>query len=362
MQWQLMHSSYHNFGAFPARPNPAAVEGQIVHSVLEKLFKTFIIEGLPRIATLHFKRVVANVDIRGTIRVEIENHKKQINSHPRGAAFSIKSNQQQLSNKVVRLFKSIYPQLRKSYTKKRLLKKDISSTAKLIPDQNPLNILKNHGAISELKLYHQELCFTGIIDLIWYDSEDIVISDFKTGTFHSEYKEQLLFYAVLWWKATGTMPKRLEVCYPDKIDSFSLKKEQIVENENSLKSRISHATKVLSDIPATANVDKDCKFCDVRQFCDSYWEQVDQKFNESLLRNHNGKNVDVKLEVAGQPSEYGFEAVSSIGVKISVVYESGLLKVHGPFLQHKTVCILNGRVKNKGKELELKPWTEVFRH
>ena len=232
----------------------------------------------------------------------------------------------------------------------------------MISDQNPLNILKNHGAISELKLYHQELCFTGIIDLIWYDSEDIVISDFKTGTFHSEYKEQLLFYAVLWWKATGTMPKRLEVCYPDKIDSFSLKKEQIVENENSLKSRIFNATKALSDIPATAEVNKDCKFCDVRQFCNSYWERVDQELNESLLRNHNGKNVDVKLEVAGQPSEYGFEAVSSIGEKISVVYESGLLKVHGPFLQYKTVCILNGRVKNKGKELELKPWTEVFHH
>jgi len=358
----MMHSSYHDFDAFPARPNPAAVEGQIVHSVLEKLFKMFIVEGLPKMATSDFKRAVANVDMRGTIRLEIENHKRRINSHPRGAAFSMRSNQQQLSNKVIRLFRSIYPQVCKSYPKKRLLKKDFRSEAKVSSDQNPLNFLKNHGAISELKLYHQELCFTGIIDLVWDDSGDIVISDFKTGKFHSEYNEQLLFYAVLWWKVTGTTPKRLEVCYPDGIDSFSLKKEQMVENENFLKSRISNATKALSDIPANANVDKDCIFCDVRQFCHSYWERVDQKFSESLLRNHNGSNVDVKLEVAGQPSEYGFEAVSTNGGRISVVYESGLLKVHGPFTQGNTIYILNGSVKNKGKELELKPWTEVFHH
>jgi hypothetical protein len=47
LQWQLARSRYGDLDGFPARPSPAAAEGEIVHAALERLFRALALEGCP---------------------------------------------------------------------------------------------------------------------------------------------------------------------------------------------------------------------------------------------------------------------------------------------------------------------------
>ena len=47
LQWQLIHSRYGDLEGFPTRPNPAAVEGEIVHALIERLFRRLALAGFP---------------------------------------------------------------------------------------------------------------------------------------------------------------------------------------------------------------------------------------------------------------------------------------------------------------------------
>jgi PD-(D/E)XK nuclease superfamily len=54
-RWQLEHSRYGEFDSLPIRPAPAAVEGQIVHEILDRLFKALALRGLPPLGSADFR-------------------------------------------------------------------------------------------------------------------------------------------------------------------------------------------------------------------------------------------------------------------------------------------------------------------
>ena len=61
-QWQLLRSRYDRLDRFPARPNPAAVEGDIVHELLNRLFRTLAVRGMPPQGAAAFKEGVGAVE------------------------------------------------------------------------------------------------------------------------------------------------------------------------------------------------------------------------------------------------------------------------------------------------------------
>ncbi len=67
LQWQLVHARYENLARFPARPHPAAVQGDIVHRTLDLLFKSLALARLPDFGTTEFRREVARVDVAKTV-------------------------------------------------------------------------------------------------------------------------------------------------------------------------------------------------------------------------------------------------------------------------------------------------------
>ncbi|MBU0662939.1 MAG: PD-(D/E)XK nuclease family protein [Proteobacteria bacterium] len=359
LQWQLANSSYTpTLRSFPERPTPAAVEGNIVHSILDKLFKALSLIGLPEFGTPKFKECVEKVDIKQTVGILIAEHEDKISKHPRGNGFRLRSTIQQLTNQVIRLFKNQYCQV----TTGNSFPTDVTIAAYNGEnhgghDKNPAQLIDKYNALTECRIGNGDISFFGIIDLVWKDGGEVTIVDFKTGKKNDNHIKQVGYYAVLWAKETGVVPSRIEVRYPQYVETISLSQTLLTKIEEELLARISAASTQLINSPAETTCGTHCVFCDVRQFCDKYW----QKKNHPQVNNGKDKApIDIELSVACEPTEYGFEAETNNGERVAVVYDPSLRKILGPFNKNDQCRILSAKYMQDPLSIELKPWSEVF--
>jgi CRISPR/Cas system-associated exonuclease Cas4 (RecB family) len=359
-QWQLSHSLYGDLARFPSRPHPAAVEGEIVHAVLDKLFKALAVRGMPALGTPLFREGLAEVDVQSSVRHLVVQHERRLADHPRASAFRLRTSPQQLVNQVIRLFRGFYQE---AVTTHRA--GDLPAGVMRAPLQLPSGaalaaLLRERGALSELPLIHPTLPFGGIIDLIWSDRGESVITDFKTGQEKPEHKKQVAYYSVLWWRCSGVTPARAEVRYPDRFVPVSIKEGLLVEAEEELCRRVSAVATILAYVPTQAVLGEHCRHCDVRQFCDSYWADRSAVFPGRTRAAGQETSLDVEVTVIGEPCGSGFDAQTGKTGVFPIVFREDVAVVHGPFAKGERLRILGGQAI-EGGALELKPWTEVFR-
>jgi hypothetical protein len=359
-QWQLLHSRYGNLDRFPARPNPAAVEGDIVHHILDRLFRTLAVRGMPAQGTAAFREGVGAVDIHNSVRRLVEEHEGLVARHPRGGGFRLRAGPQQLANRVVRLFRELYAEAITTY-RATAPRGPVARAPQGLPSGPALlALLRERGALSELTLTHPGLTFFGTLDLVWSDRGTAVIADFKTGQVRPEHKKQIAYYSILWWRCSGSAPGRAEVRYPGRMESLVLNTELLAEIEGELTRRIAAAAGALRLVPAEARLGEHCRQCDVRQFCDPYWGAMN---SSALTRAGKGPRdgpLDLEVTVAGEPSASGFDALAEDGESFPVVLAEDLGRLHGPFVKGEALRILGGSLIEGGAGIELKPWTEVF--
>lgn len=220
-------------------------------------------------------------------------------------------------------------------------------------------MLRDRGALSELALVHPTLPFGGIIDLLWSNKGDSVITDFKTGQEKPEHRKQVAYYAVLWWRCSGVIPSRAEVRYADRFVPVSINEAMRVEAEEELRRRVNAATTTLGCIPTQAVLGEHCRHCDVRQFCDSYWADRSEVLLGRTSATGQEKPLDVEVTVVGEPSSGGFDAQGGETGIFPVVFREDVTLVHAPFMKGERLRILGPHVI-EGGALELKSWTEVF--
>lgn len=359
LQWQLANSSYSSeLGSFPARPTPAAVEGHVVHSILDKLFRALSLIGLPEFGTPVFRECVGSIDIKKTVGILVSKHEEKLAQHPRGSGFRLRSTNQQLTNQVIRLFKNIYSLVATGNSIPFGLNRTVINAEKYGEDnRNPAKLIDKYKALTEFHLENDELSFVGIIDLVWEDEGQTIIVDFKTGQKDENHTKQVSYYAVLWEKATGKIPSRVEVRYPGGTESLVLSASLLTEIEGELSKRISTAANFLSKYPAKINCGDHCNFCDVRQFCNTYWQD---KNLAQIDKNTEKAVIDIELTITGEPTDYGFEAETNKKETVAVVYGSSVRKILGPFNKEDRCRILRASYKKDPLSIELKPWTEVF--
>jgi hypothetical protein len=223
-----------------------------------------------------------------------------------------------------------------------------------------LSLLSSRGALSELRLEHPSVPFVGIIDLVRLGEDGVSLVDFKTGEPKSAHRQQLTLYAVLWWRRTGQVPAAIEARYPSHMATFSVRTDDLHIAEEGLRSRIDELTGLLENPPAVPRPGDQCRYCDVRQFCNAYWENGLKELPTSQTKQNEQKSIDIELTVRGQPAATGFEAQSRSGRLFTVVHSADGWKVHGPFIDGESLRILNTRLAENGDILELMPWTEVF--
>jgi hypothetical protein len=358
LQWQLIHSAYGDWLQFPIRPHPAAIEGEIIHEVLDLLFKRLALAGLPAIGSSEFRTQIARVNVHRAVAERVSAYYDRVSDHPRGGGFRLRVDIQQLVNSVIRLFRAEYPKA--------------TATASIEPQYSPvlvtealsgealLSLLSMQGALSELHISHPTLPFVGVIDLVLLAGDDLTIVDFKTGEPKSLHKQQLMLYAVLWWRRTGQAPVAIEVRYPSHAAAFSVSVDDLRSAEENLGARIDELTGLLEAPPATPRPGDQCRYCDVRQFCDAYWEKGLKELPTNQAKQNEQKSIDIELTVRGQPAMTGFEAQSRSGRSCTVVHSADSQRVHGLFVEREVLRILNARLAVNGEALELMPWTEVF--
>lgn len=357
LSWQLRNSTYEGFKRYPTRPQPSSVEGEIVHSILEKLFRTLARFGMPQIGSEDFQRSVIALGLSPLISKLVDEHEKRLAAHPRGAGFRLKSSVDEIHNKVIRIFRAQYENMRRN-TPSIIVSTNsslpIEATINLETNNDYIGILYNNRIITELSLCHPYLPFKGVLDFIWLDADEVCISDFKSGVIQTQHKEQLLFYALLWWRNTGKIPREVSIVCPDKSESIIINDKTLIIVEEELREKIKLAAEGLLSIPAKANIDESCKFCYVRQFCMDYWEQLPKNQHGNLLPRCG----DIEVRVHGVPSEHAFSGITPRGRTVNVVYGKDVGKILGPFVPEENLKILGCLLQ--GETVELKSFTEVF--
>ena len=193
------------------------------------------------------------------------------------------------------------------------------------------------------------------------EGDDVVLVDFKTGKEKLEHATQLLYYAILWWRCSGSLPRQLEIRYPGKILNFKVSERELVDAEKKLNARINVLETSLSVVPSKSCLGSHCRYCDVRQFCNEYWYQ-----DSGLLKCRKGQLSedegigDMEVVVSGEVSSFGFEATTRSNQKISITYDGSTGQIHGPFKNGEKLRIVRGIINHLPSNLELKPWSEVF--
>ena len=178
-----------------------------MHEALDLLSRALGRVGCPAPGSAEFQTAATDCGFWDFFATQIDEWNSRAAGHPRtGPGFVIRTAPRELANRAVRLFREQY----RPGGRKKL-------HAKLVGNLEPNSVLlrlRRDGALSEVRLEHPALPLAGVLDLVSLEeSSAVVIVDFKTGVAKDPHKDQLLLYAMLWWRVTGQLPARIEVQY-----------------------------------------------------------------------------------------------------------------------------------------------------
>lgn len=347
-KWQLLHSEWGEHGRFPQRPHPKALEGTIVHEAIERLVRALGKRGLPSITSPAFREAVAEIDFWGHFAREVEKWNARLARHPRsGPFFVLRTPPRELANRAIRLFREQYTPLDAAPQAK-------ASTSGESGPVDPMALLDQRGAVSEIDVSHPELPFHGVIDLVELVDGGVQVVDFKTGKQKEEHELQLQLYGVLWWRRTGVRPSRLAIQYLNQRRELQVGDADLVAAEKRLEKSIANAGRLLADTPAEARPGKDCGYCPVRARCGAGW----RAYQASLGRPRAG-TTDLEVTVGAAPSRNGFVADAG-GREVNVVYDAAVGQHLPQIAAGASIRLLDVVVRDEGKTFEVRPWTEVY--
>lgn len=362
LRWQLQKSEYGELKGFPSRPHEKTVTGTIIHEVLDQLFKTLVIAKLPALGSASFQQVIQQFDPLGKISDHIRLAQKSFQAHLRGAGRQIKATPRELHNQLIQIF-------RPQYTEAQQRRQDIlcpEETKKQgIPSAHSMNLfqrLQHNGVLTEEYLVHPALPLHGYADLIRYNNGHPVIIDFKTGQFKEAHQKQVALYALLFYRMTGVLPGRCQVVYPEEAKSYSIDKKFLEQLEQEVNLEIQSIQQMMAYPPALAHRGDYCCYCDVRQFCEDYWQHIGNAWSKEKPWG------DLEFQVRERISISGYKGKMRNHVEVSMVFHEQLANFFDEFASGEWLRILMGRLQQddttqeKAQHLvvELDRTTEVF--
>lgn len=345
-RWQLMRSRWGDFEHFPVRPHPVAIEGQIVHEALDRLTRACGQRGNPAFGTAEFSAALNDADFFPGFARAITEWQERLMAHPRpGPAFRLRATGEELANRAVRMFREQYKPCGEVASQTVDRATDTPADVKAL--------LKQKRALSEVKLTHPKLPFLGILDRVQYRGEGVEVVDFKTGKPNDKHRNQLLRYALLWWRETGDTPVSVSAQYLDGVESWPVTQGVLEDIEAGLMKKLQLLTETLGAHPTAAKPGAGCHTCAVRARCAAGWAVGE----EAALVDGRG---DAELVVQAMAGDHGFFARSRTGAEIAVVYETPVAKLLPEHVKGQVLRVLDGVWKETRTLLELKAWTQVF--
>ncbi len=149
-----------------------------------------------------------------------------------------------------------------------------------------------YGVYREIELIDASNNWKGTADLIFLSTENCEIRDYKTGSPKETDHFQLEVYAWLWSQDRERNPDmrfvdKLVLIYPFGIQEVPAPdKTTLEEIREQLCERASKVLKEVSAEPPPTRPDEQvCRYCQVRQMCQTYWETLSD-FSQESDRHH----------------------------------------------------------------------------
>ena len=354
-RWQLAHSAWGDYSRFPERPQPAAIEGHIVHEALDLLARELGLRGRPPIESAAFREALDACGFWDYFAIRIRDWNQRLASHPRaGPHYVLRGRPRDLANQAVRLFREQYVTVSGHPRSAR----SSPAAPACAGTASVLSLLRSQGTLSEIRLEHPSMPLVGVIDLVSLEPEgSTTVADFKTGLRKPAHGEQVLLYSLLWWRVTGNLPRKAIVQYLDSSFSLAPTEEDLVRTEKSLTEQISQVENVLRTRPASAVAGQDCVWCPVRPRCTKGWAWKERAGN----KDGGSKAIDIEITISSEPTPTGFIGTRPSGEPVSVVFDAAIGTSLPGVKAGERFRIVDAARRDGGKEIALLPWTEMYR-
>ena len=354
LRYQLERAEFPVIGRYPARPVPAAIEGAIIHAGLERLLRSFSMAGLPSLGSPEARERAQSCDLMDFVSGRLQDERNRLEKHPRGNSFRFRLSPQELTNKIIRLFRQQYKGVDKTIGFP--VAKQVGKSGGISAGLRSEECLDHAGVLLEARFRHPDLPFEGIIDLVYLTGGEVVIADYKSGAPKAEHRQQVMRYALLWWRATGRLPIAVEIRYFSAVHRDAVSEPDLLKEERALKTEIREVTADLSAREPEACQGDHCRTCDVRQFCNAYWQQPASRSVES------DRFKDLEVTLIGRPSDFGFEGQTGSGDNVLFTYNGNVGRLHSSELRAGQLLRLMGvRTDSEDSTYAVVRSTEIWR-
>lgn len=330
-RWALSAAEYPELWGgrgYPPKLQVAALAGSVVHLALEIILKQLTRASVPSLHDPSAPQVLR--ELGGYTRVVeecVERILKRYVDNPRAGAL-IKHAQRSLRGQVPTLRARVQSMLSRLRLPKSAPSARVASAPK--PGAPPSRLPLVNGIHPEVEIRAKSIGWKGKVDLLVLGDDACEITDFKTGAADEAHKFQVRAYAVMWrldgeLNPSGRPVDRLVLAYESQdVDVESLGESEINDLARELIARRREAEAALATRPPSAHPNTEtCRYCDVRQLCDTYW------VSDSLLAVGDGQFGDIELLITGihGPKSWDAEVVRArrIAAKTPV-----LLRLHQP--------------------------------
>lgn len=289
-RWMLSRATYPDLWGrrgYPALPVVAAIFGNVVHGVVERLAQSLAGAGIESATPGAVISVLGDQGgWRGIVMREIEHQLARFDDNPRVNAERIERVREELIRRAPQAADQVKVFLGRGALPagRRSSDGEASTPGKGKPTRLPAG----PGTHAEREVWADALRLTGRIDLLVIDDADVTVVDFKTGEEDSGHDDQVRLYALLWRLDDQTNPEgrpatKLEVAYLSRTRSVEpLDRAGLSALESSTATRIAAADAITEEAsPAAIPSSEGCQFCQVKHLCDVYWPTMPPPVSEA---------------------------------------------------------------------------------
>ena len=298
-QWWLKRAQYSHLDSdyFPDTISPAAFQGQVIHKLLEEFSKH---QGS---GYENLNQAFKEFKLRPTTIQVTEELLQQYDENPRVNA------QQLRSGLSIDSFMNLFKKLGRTHFSS-------SVKASAIYSRNKPSVTIRNGAEVWLKIDSPPI--HGVLDIL----HDGHIVDLKTGVEKDDDREQIRFYALIYWIFSGNRPESLKLFYTKTSEYQFIDVPTESELETQRESIQQEITSVNEDIESDSigakPAEEKCRWCSVRQLCGSYWSSVEtellrSKGLEESIRDGQSDSFICDINVEALPASWslGFPCIGT---------------------------------------------------
>ncbi len=329
-RWALSTANYPSLWdgrGYPQRLQLGALAGTVVHAVLETITRELVSAGCPSVQDASAVAVLQRLGgLSQLVRRATDELLMRAKENPRAA---------KLMDYFTRTLRAQAPELRgrvQTTLARRVFptKSPTGSGSTGRRGRGPLTA----GVYCELDLRVPHLGWRGRADLLSLTPDACEITDFKTGDPSDDHALQLRIYALLWSRdgilnPSGCLATRLVLAYPQAdVTVVAPAGAELAELETQLTSRGATARTAIAGHPPEARPSAEhCRYCGVRQLCETYWNAAVQERIRSEAQSEDQERsfVDIELTIERRHGPKSWDAAIHTGVHLV----RGLLRTNG---------------------------------